>query len=525
MKHTPWILAIALAFAFIVRVVIPWQSTFNGGVLLNTPDAYIMLHYADLWPNFPSWDWYTNYPQGAAIPSTVLTFASVIAIVGRVFHMSSWLVGAFLPVVLFYLTLLPVYLTARTLFDKTVALGSVVIFCLLPGELLQRTMLGAADYHCWEIFLFSSTMMFIILALKKHYMYWLGAIELMVIYWVSWAGALLIPFILVAGIGLFAFLRLKKWHWKGLLVLCYAGSVLACYLALPKLFAIGKSMFLWNLKQVNLELMPLFFSQGQFNIDTMWAYFGPVFFFALFGLGWFAYITIRYKRIEDAVFLVWSVIGLFMMLAMRRFAYYWAFNASLLAVFACVGYVTLYAKDKEKLATNVIALVLLVCVIPMSISIQSSLKSQFAMSKDWQATVQWLRSQSNDEVYYSGQKPGNGVFTWWSYGYWIIAEGHQSTLDTPGYIADNRTGKLLLSKDIQDSVNRLKVLGMKYIVIDKNMVDDSIYAIAEDSGLLRDATFQELDTPKSFMVRLYNGHISGIDQVQQFGDVKVFIIR
>ena len=223
MKHTTWIISVALLFAFVVRVVIPWQSTFTPfGILLNTPDAYVMIHYADLCPNFPAWDWYTNFPVGIET-SHYEAFASIIAIIGKIFNMPNMIVGALLPVVLFFLTLIPVYFTARTLFDKTVALGSVVLFCLLPGELLERTMLGAADYHCLEILLLSLTMMFTVLALQGRPMYWIGVLEVMVIYWVSWAGALIAPLMIVSGILLFAFLRLKAWHWRVLVVFCYTG--------------------------------------------------------------------------------------------------------------------------------------------------------------------------------------------------------------------------------------------------------------------------------------------------------------
>jgi asparagine N-glycosylation enzyme membrane subunit Stt3 len=514
------ILAVALIFAFLVRVVFPWQFTFSNGILLNTPDAYIMLHYADLWPNFPAWDWYTNYPIGIA-SSHYEVFVSLIAVLGRVFNASNMMVGAFLPVGLFFLTLIPVYVTARTLFDDNVGIGSVVIFCLLSGELLARTMLGAADYHCWEILLFALTMMFVVLAMKRHRLYWVCALEFMVLYWFSWAGALVIPFTVITGILLFAFLSLKRWYWRGLVVVCCVGVVLAVYLAFPVLFQITQTVFTWDLNQTNMEMMPLFFSQGQFNIDTMWAYFGPVFYFALFGMGWFTYRTWRYKRAEDCLFLAWTLIALFMMLAMRRFAYYWAFNASVLSVYACVEYVK-SIKNKETLATNIIALVLLICAIPMSLSIQASLKNQFTMTRDWQATVQWLRTQSNDKVYYSGGKPEYGVFTWWTYGYWIITEGHQATLGTPGFADGHRASTILMSSDVKGSLAELHKLNMRYVIIDKDMILRDVFSIADDA---HKAGIENIDYGYNFERKLWEGEFEGIKQVQQFGDVKVFELK
>jgi dolichyl-diphosphooligosaccharide--protein glycosyltransferase len=379
-------------------------------------------------------------------------------------------------------------------------------------------MLGAADYHCWEILLFVSIIMFSILALKGRPMYWIGALEVLVIYWFSWAGALIAPLMIVSGILLFAFLRLKAWYLKGLVALLYTGIGITAYFVNPVLFKTGLSMFTWDLTQTNLEMMPLFFSQGQFNIDVMWAYFGPVYFFALFGLGWFGYRTVRYKRSEDCLFFACSIIGMLLMFSMRRFEYYWAFNACLLAVFACVEYLKPYIEKKEKFITNLVAIVLIVCVIPASISVQGSIKNQFVMTKDWHDTCQWLQTQSSKLAYYAGEQPNYGVFTWWNYGYYLITEGHQAVMGTPGYADGHRASQILTDNDTAHALSQLKEHKMKYIIVDKSMIDRDSYSIMTDAGV------GSMDS--TFMQKLYfSEYVEGVNQVQEFGEVKVFEIK
>jgi hypothetical protein len=59
---------------------------------------------------------------------------------------------------------------------------------------------------------------------------------------------------------------------------------------------------------------------------------------------------------------------------------------------------------------------------------------------------------------------------------------------------------------------------MKYVIIDRDMVESDLYSITFDAGMA--------DLPNSFAYKLYSGQgVDGIKQVRKFGDVKVFEIK
>jgi asparagine N-glycosylation enzyme membrane subunit Stt3 len=468
------LLAVALLFALVTRVVIPWHNVFQStGIVLTTPDAYIMLRYADMWPNFPAWDWYSNYPVGvAAFQSTI--FPSLIAIFGRLFH-SNLMAAAILPVLLFFLTLIPLYVIARVVFDRNVAVGALIIYCLLPGELLERTKLGAADYHCWEIFLFTSIMMCVMLAVNGKYVTrcWLFTALVvfgLAIYALSWQGWLILPFILVLSAGLFAFLRLKGWPWKVGTVFCYAAGLGMIALAFPAIFRYAVGLFSINLSTTTNEMMSLFFTAGQFDTwATVWNYFGAVFFFTLFGLGWLAYRAIKYKRFLDILFLAWSIIMLWLTIAMRRFDYYFAANAAILASFVIWQYGQHWAINKDRIVKYAVVIGLIVIAPLVSISARAANDNSYMPSPGWQHVCQWFADQSNTTQYIHGAKPDYGVFTVWSYGYWLQGIGHQAVDGTGGNWPPRETA-LLSSDNLTDALIQLKKLDMRYIVIDEAIV-------------------------------------------------------
>ena len=493
MKYLVWF---ALAFAFITHVVIPWHNVFQStGVVLTTPDAYTMLRYADMFPNIPVHDWYVNYPYGST-PLHWTVFSAVIALFGRVFQ-SNLISAAVLPVLLFFLTLIPLYVIAQIIFNKQVATGSLVIYCLLPGELLERTKLGAADYHCWEIFLFTTIMMFVVLVISNHKRYLSLALAaiFMVTYWISWQGALLLPFVIMLTIGLFAFLRLKGWHWKGWVVLLYSAGLLIVRLALPATFSYAWSLFSVDLATTTNEQMPLFFTAGQFDTwVTVWNYFGAVFFFTLFGLGWFVYQVFKYKRSLDILFLVWSGILLWLTITMRRFDYYFAANAAILTSVVIYKYGKHWAVNKDRLVKYAVIIGLVVIAPLMSISIRAANDSSYTPSADWQRACQWFTSQSS-AGYYTGVKPDYGVFTIWNYGYWLQAIGHQAVDGTGGRWPEQEN-RIFASDNLTQSLAELKQMNMKYIVIDRVMVEDNVDFIIQESKL-------QTNKYDTFMYKLY----------------------
>jgi asparagine N-glycosylation enzyme membrane subunit Stt3 len=524
MKHLPTLLiASGIIFAFVTRVILPWHNTFTPfGVVLNTPDAYIMLRYADLYPNFPIWDWFSNYPMGAPAFKS-LVFPSMIALLAKLTGVSNWVAAAVLPVILFYLTLIPIYSVAKKLFNAQVAAGSVFLFCLLPGEVLERSVLGAADYHVWEMFLLTSIMLFL---MKKGWWVFMAVVAF-VLYMLSWAGAPLALLIVYCAGCLFVFLWLKDGPLRFIWVIACALTLWGISVSFPGLFVQGLKLVMIDIKQSNFEMQPLFFTAGQFEMISMWSYFGLIFFCNLIAIGWFTARALKTQSFNDCLFLSWSVITLWLMICMRRFEYYAAINAAILTVAVLwygvppLIYRMVYNHriiDRERVARYAIFVILLICGPLINTDYRLATGYGNRPSVYWQQVCAWF---SDSSAYYSGAKPAYGVFTEWNYGYYLIAIGHQAVLSTPGYWpeASSVASRILISNDIQDSLNDLKELGMKYVVIDNVMLYDNLSIEENVAGIKASNLFD------TFMYKVYFQRVPEAKMVYHAGDVRVFEIE
>jgi len=161
----------SLIIASILRIVVPFNMVFqNGRVVFNSVDAYYQLHFADLiTAHFPQVSFFDPY-LGSPFTNTPL-FNLLLAWLGRLFGNLD-VVAAYLPVILVLLTIVSVFVIAKTAFNnKWITSLSVLFIAILPGLFFNRTQLGAADYHCLEIFLLTTMMMWTILFLKEKWIY------------------------------------------------------------------------------------------------------------------------------------------------------------------------------------------------------------------------------------------------------------------------------------------------------------------------------------------------------------------
>jgi len=493
-----WLIWSALAVAIVTHIIIPWHNVFQStGVVLATPDAYSMLYCAD--NGIYSWEGGVSF------------FASIIVAFGQIFHLSNVVSETVLPVILFFLTLIPLYIISKTLFNKSVAIGSLVIYCLLPGELLERTKLGAGDYHCWEIFIFTTVMMLIVLTItNNNWRRWLFVcvvIFILLIYQMALLKVLLAPIIVIATIGLFAFLRLKGWSWKIVLVTLYSVMLIAVYLALPDLFCKAVDWASINLTTITNEMMPLFFTAGQFDTwITVWNYFGATFFLALFGLGWILYQVIRQKGLLNILFFTWTVVMLWLTIAMRRSAYYFATNIAILTSLVIYEYGLYWVKNNERLIKYTVVIVLIVCAPLLSISIRAADSNGYAPSQDWQRICQWLSTQDQ-----------GSVFTEWNYGYWIMAIGNHQVASGGGGPTTSQELIAISTNSIQ-AIAELKKENMKYIIIDKTMVEDNI-------GFTIQRVKAKVNKQDTFIYKLYYLGDQGCQLVYWQDSIKVFKIN
>ncbi|MCJ7805197.1 hypothetical protein MUP46_00955 [Patescibacteria group bacterium] len=493
-----WLISLLLGFSAIFFLLFHIILPLHNGIQLNTVDAYYMVRYADIWPNIPAHDYFFNYPVGTE-PMSQMVFPAMIALTAKLFHTDTTTAGAWIPPILFLLTLIPVYVIARALFkEKLIAALSVFLLALMPGEILSRTMLGAADYHCLEILLLTTIMMFGILAVKdgkQRIVYSLFGLVFTGLYLLSWYGAPLFLFILaIFLIALFC----KKWQAWVVIAIVYG----AVYLFVPNIFK-NLSIFIPNITTTVGEMMPLFFTAGQFDFVTVIGYFSIAFFLTLFGIGVLLHQYIKSKNKETLLFLVWSVIMLALTFSARRFAYYSAINIAIMSAFISVYIVKLFRTDKVKMTRIIVALTLMLCLLFGYRSTVIATSGLGTMPKAWQECCTWLRTQPAnvptdvkeglyftggveispgcyfggmlfDPVIYETQKSDRlnyGVLSHWNYGYWIVQAGHMPASYTPGNGCGN---DILCKSDITLDIVANK---WRYIILDKEMFTTNAYPI------------------------------------------------
>ncbi|WP_290624056.1 MULTISPECIES: oligosaccharyl transferase, archaeosortase A system-associated [unclassified Archaeoglobus] len=162
--HVP-ILIIAFVISIKLRVFNPWDSVFTWTVRLggNDPWYYYRLIENTI-HNFPFRIWFdpfTHYPYGSYTHfGPFLVYLGSIAgiISGTTSGEELRAVLAFLPVIGGVLTIIPTYILAREVFGKNVAVVAAFFAAFIPGQFLQRSMLGFNDHHVWEVFWMIATL-------------------------------------------------------------------------------------------------------------------------------------------------------------------------------------------------------------------------------------------------------------------------------------------------------------------------------------------------------------------------------
>ena len=551
-------LIILIFICFVVfRIVLPLQSTFTeNGVQFNTPDAYYMARYAEVYPNIPELDYFFGYPDGMN-PMPQMVFVALVANVSHLLNIDVMTSAAIIPPILMLFALIAVFVICRALFKNIlIALVSVFILTIMSGEIMARTMLGAADYHCLEIALFTISVMFVVMAVKSRNNWkWcvsysvLAAIAI-VDYMFAWAGGIMVIFIIGLFLLIWASVKLKWWH--NLIIII--GLAVACagyYLGnTPRfMYYIHNfiDVFVPNIGTVVSEEMPLFFTAGRFDFVPMWNYFGITFYLALFGLGFLIHNYKKYRKPEILLLLVWTVVILAMTFAQRRFAYYLGVNVAII-----VAYIMVLVLSKIKTQATVIKAsvgLFLVIVVPFA-RMDVVMADYGRMPKEWQECTAWLKQQANQpqyiefggvkvvvdtfamiegtnnyRAYMRGDKPDYGVLSWWDYGNWIIVAGRTPALGTPINQDFGIASGILTETDTTEAIDKLKELQLRYVIITDEMFEGELYPIYPiliaakiDVDM---AVFEDM-----LMYRLfYSNDVEGVGRVWQSGNYKVKVFE
>jgi len=170
-------LLVIAGISLFIRVGLPYDRVLvDGLVWFKGMDAWYHMRLVDnLVQNFPyltSFDPYTCYPDGNSAlfhPLTDWLVAGTARLAGTGSpsqHMVD-MVGAFLPPILGTLIIFPVYFIGKALFNRWVGLLSAALVVLLPGELLNRSLLGFTDHHVAESLFSAVAILFLMLAIRS----------------------------------------------------------------------------------------------------------------------------------------------------------------------------------------------------------------------------------------------------------------------------------------------------------------------------------------------------------------------
>jgi dolichyl-diphosphooligosaccharide--protein glycosyltransferase len=261
-----------------------------------------------------------------------------------------------------------------------------------------------------------------------------------------------------------------------------------------------------------------------------WYNFTTSFFIAFVSFIMLVYTAVKERSSDKTLFLVWSVVMLIAILGQRRFGYYYAVNAALLAGFFCwkmldlVGLRRLLAKSREVVGAVkkfkkrekvkkksfmqprdawvrviLVGIALFFFVFFPNIPIMSATAgSPIIMDEGWYTSLLWLRDNSPEpfggpDFYYELYPPKDefeypetayGVMSWWDYGYFIMQLAHRIPNANPGQAGAVQAGQFLLAQDeesAQEIVDRDN-LRTRYVAIDYQTPLGKFHALPEWAG-------------------------------------------
>jgi oligosaccharyl transferase (archaeosortase A-associated) len=167
-------LTAAIVVAFLIRMLSYASVTANGGItFMGYDDFYhmrLILYTASNFPHSLNFDSYLNYPYGFEIgwPPFFDFLGALLAKIlggGQPDMHTIEVAGAFLPVLLGILTIIPIYIAAAAVLDRKTGLLAAFIFAVLPAH-LYISRFGAVDHHVAEVLLSTAAYASFILALK-----------------------------------------------------------------------------------------------------------------------------------------------------------------------------------------------------------------------------------------------------------------------------------------------------------------------------------------------------------------------
>jgi len=560
--------------------------TDSGVIFLGSDAWYHMRLAENMAHNFPwpmLYDSYTLFPQGMAVATPPLT-TWLIAGIGYAIGLGEptthilEIVGAWLPSVLGTLTLILIYFIGKELCSRWVGVIAVALVAFLPTEFFSASMLGFVSHHVLGTLLAATTVLFLIrgykrerlgyyalagLALGFYFLTWYGAIFMLFVLWLWFMvqftvdyhddrdiaslrsgvtiaacvalfvylpyhfdtggpGVVIVALIIAAVTPqIFGFLSSRVNDTK--LLVAAAIVIIAMFMLAIWVVAMavmwGRGPFVWTAGWIKF----IFVTSTPFGTVAETEPLLPHAAILVYGANYLFFFVGIYLAIKDKqrplLIVVWGILMLIAVSIQRRWDYQFVVPLSLLTAYFFLEIGNHIKKGvKSRLS-------LTLCVILLFVSTPASIKlamSPSLITKDWYNTLVWLRENSPEpfddpEAYYNlyvAREPGYGVLSWWDYGHWIIEVAHRVPVSNPFQQGAVEAAKFF--------VNGKEIDGVKYVIIDQEMVEGKFNAMLFWAGVDIEVKGVDRAPEESAIVKLHNGELPGYRLVHRENTVEVF---
>ena len=389
------IVAGSILAAIVLRVAWAGRAVLGGGVRFWEVDSY---YHADA----------VRQILAGGNTDGALLYDRLLARVAGMFPGSWEAALTVTPLLAHSVTAVLLYITARRMFGRGPAAIASVVFAVMPGEYLGRTMFGNIDYHSCEVMLVMGvaclgTLAITTKSVKGAGLYGLGALAVFAAYAALWRGWPIFTLVPIGALGLYTarLTAVTPWARAGvvsvLLLLAAFGSFVLGRLG-------GVDPLTW---EATIEAVPLL-------APPYPVYSSIVVVITLFGSAG-AYLT--YKNGGEPKYAFWFSFVAVVIVAtffQRRFAYYLAAPAA-----AYIGWLVIYTlrdfkgSPKYGLVATAIATAIAGAMLPAAIMVAST--PLYSPSYAWEGALEWTREHTPEDAV---------VVAWWDHGYWVryIAE-------------------------------------------------------------------------------------------------------
>jgi oligosaccharyl transferase (archaeosortase A-associated) len=523
-----------IGLALFIRVVPPYDRVMAGErVIFASNDPWIHMRNADNvaahWP-IPSWfDPYRLAPEGQETDAPLMDIVIAGAALASTIPLD--VAGAWLPPIAGALVAIPVFWLMRRLFGRPEAVVAALLIALLPGQLLQRSLLGHTDHHVLEALLAATVLALLVRALESSRSRDAAAAGMFLgLYLLTWSRGVFLVLILLA----WAFVELawatRRFQVTRLLSLVFmpafvlatpaalqlksmrltlpvlAGGIAAIAAAEWVVGRIPRRLIVTTLLVIGVvstalavialpdlttqllrlapaggsatvgEVQPLLWPNLRFSLMPLWHDFTTAAFLAVPGLAILAAAAYREQSPSKRLLLIWCAAVIAATFAQGRFGYYMAVSVAMLASIAAIRW--LWRGLDLRVATVVVAAIV---IYPSAVRVRDvAAGPNLAPSTAWLEALDWMRASTPEpfgsgDAYFARHTPASApqsnysVMVWWDYAWWVTRIARRPPATNPTQFAVKEAARFYLSTNEADAIAILNERKARYVIADRSI--------------------------------------------------------